>query len=155
MLVSMLIRYPELSSLSLNSKSGMLTLTVLLKGESTKENCGTFAAYCADYFAVCRDLDPGFSTLGKIDHSFLDGVTILTYEQQVEALHLPELSLYMQLVREYYGGMVGEDLLPLQEAELDAQEEIIASILGEKETLRKEDSIIAYRDGGKVFVYNK
>lgn len=155
LLVSMLIRYPELSSLSLNARAGKLTLTILLKGEVADDKCREFALYCTDYFLACRELEPSFAPLGKIGHSLMDGVTILTYEQQVDALHVTELSLFVQLVREFYAGLVGSDLLPLHEAELHAQEEIIAGILGEKETLRQEDSIVAYRDGGKVFVYNK
>lgn len=151
----MLIRYPELSSLRLNARAGMLTFTILVKGEVADDKGREFAATCTDYFLACRELEPGFAPLGKIGHALMEGVTILTYEQQVDALHLSELSLFTQLVREFYAGMVGSDLLPLQEAELDAQEEIIAGILGEKETLRHEDSIVAYRDGGKVFVYNK
>lgn len=151
----MLIRYPELSSLSLNAKTGMLTFTILLNGEVADEKRGEFSRFCADYFAVFQELEPSFGQFGTIGHSLMDNVTILTYEQQVDRLNVTELSLFMNLVRDFYAELCGDDLLPLQEDEVDAQEEIIAKILGEKDTLRHEDSLVAYRDGGKVFVYNK
>jgi hypothetical protein len=151
----MLIRYPELSSLRLNPKAGTLSFTIFLNGEVSDEKRDEFAAYCADCFAACQALEPGFSVLGKIAQTGMEGVTILTYEQQVDVLNLTELSLFMQLVHEYYRGMLGEEAMPLHDAEHDAEEEIIARILGEKDALRQEETIVAYRDGGKVFVYNK
>ena len=43
----------------------------------------------------------------------------------------------------------------MPEEDLELQEALIEQILLKKETWREEKSIVAYRDGGKVFVYNK
>jgi hypothetical protein len=39
--------------------------------------------------------------------------------------------------------------------DLELQETLIEQILLKKEKLRDEKPIVAYRDGSKVFVYNK
>ncbi|PWK15499.1 hypothetical protein C7459_10335 [Tumebacillus permanentifrigoris] len=155
LLISFLIRYPELSSLRYNQATKTLSFTVLLKGEIATERQTEFVEFLDSYHEACQMVDPKFPTRGRVEHTVLDGVTVLVYEQRVEALNIVEVRLLMQLFVEFYGSMIGAEALPLQEEELYAQEEIIESILGAKETWREEKSIVAYRDGGRVFVYNK
>jgi hypothetical protein len=155
LLISFLIRYPELSSLRYNQASKTLSFTVLLKGEVAPERQAEFVDFLDGYYEACRIVDPKFPARGRVEHTTLDGVTVLVYEQPVEVLNIVEVRLLMQLFVEFYGNLIGAEALPLQEEELSAQEEIIESILGAKETWREEKSIVAYRDGGRVFVYNK
>jgi hypothetical protein len=156
LLVSFLIRHPELSSLRYNPQTKKLTFGIYLHGLIEPARQHDFRSHVESYFVVCRDLEPGFSPLGDVTYAMWDGVTILSYEQSMERINATEVRLFMHLVRDYFHASLGEDvLLPLQPEELEAQEEIIERILSEKERLREESSIVAYRDGGKVFVYNK
>lgn len=155
LLICMLIRYPELSSLRYNPDTGEMSFTLLLNGHATAEQQAEFAAFVGQYFDVCRDLDKSFGRLGRITHTLMEGVTMLVYEQHVDQLTIMEVRLFIQLVGEFYQEKLAGEVHGLQDAELEAQEELIEHLLGQKESLREEQSIIAYRDGGKVFVYNK
>jgi hypothetical protein len=155
LLVSLLIRYPELSSLRYNPQTATLSFTILLKAEVEAANRAEFAAKVATYFSVCQELDPKFSPPGSLEQSADDGVTVIVYEQQLEKVTIPETRLFMELVTDFYRGLIGDTGMPLHEEEAFTQEEIIEHILGQKESLREERSIVAYREGGRVFVYNK
>ncbi|HEU4964106.1 MAG TPA: hypothetical protein VFV52_09695 [Bacilli bacterium] len=155
LLISLLIRYPELSSLRYNPKTGEMSFTILITGEVLTAQQEEFRAFVARYFAACRELDRNFAELGRITHTMMEGVTMLVYEQHVDVLTIMEVRLFTQLVVEFYQAAVVGEMLGLHEEEMEAQEEIIEHLLGQKETLRQEASIVAYRDGGKVFVYNK
>lgn len=155
LLISFLIRYPELSSLRYNPQQATLSFTMLIKDEVAPERQTEFVTFVANYFSACRELDPRFAPLGRVTHAAEDGVTVLVYEQKMDILSIPETRLFMQLVRDFYPELGTEESVPLQEEEVYAQEEIIEQILGQKENLREEKLIVAYRDGGRVFVYNK
>lgn len=156
LLISFLIRYPELSSLRYNPESTTVLFTVLLKGEVDVERQKKFVAYVTDYFSACRELDPRFSPLGQLAQSASDGVTVLLYEQNIEVVSIPETRLFLQLVKDFYRELLGEEsAFSLRDEEVQMQEEIIEQILGQREQLREEKPIVAYRDGGRVFVYNK
>ena len=94
-IVSFLIRYPELSSLRYNPESGVIEFTILLKGEVEAEQQARFETYVADSLAVCQEFSRAISVIGSVSHSLLDGVTILTYQQKVEALNIVEIRLFM------------------------------------------------------------
>ncbi|MGZ4105782.1 MAG: hypothetical protein ACXVP5_00365 [Tumebacillaceae bacterium] len=155
LLISLLIRYPELSSLRYNPMNTMLSFTILVKGDVEPARQTEFVTRVADYFAACQELDPNFSPLGRIEQAADEGVTVIMYEQKLETLTIAETRLFMELVTEFYRGQIGDTGTPLHEDDAFTQEEIIETILGQKEHLREEKSIVAYREGGRVFVYNK
>lgn len=155
LMISFLIRYPEIASLRYNQGSQTLSFTVLLKEQVDEQRQAQCIEFLQGYYEACRMLDTSFPVLGRVEHSALDGVTVLVYEQQVERLTMMEVRLLVQLFGEFYGDLIGADILSLQEEDLYAQEEIIEQILGQKETWRSEKSIVAYREGGRVYVYNK
>ncbi|MBL0388474.1 hypothetical protein JJB07_17875 [Tumebacillus sp. ITR2] len=155
LLISFLIRYPELASLRYNQASQTLSFTVLIKDQVDAARQTEFVDFLNGYYEACQMVDPKFPALGRVEFSMQMGITVLVYEQPVDVLSIVEVRLLMQLFVEFYGDLIGADALPLQDEELYAQEEIIESILGQKETWRGEKSIVAYREGGRVFVYNK
>jgi hypothetical protein len=155
LLVSFLIRYPHLSSLRYNRQSGSLSFTILLKGVITPQRQEEFVSFAEGYFAACRELDARFSPMGDVTHTSIEGVTMLVYEQPVALLNVGEIRLFMQLVADFYKNAVSDEMVQMPAEELNAQEEIIEHILGQKEAWCDEKLIVAYRDGGKVFVYNK
>jgi len=155
LIVSFLIRYPELSSLRFTPESGVMAFTILLKGEVSVEQQSQFESHVHTSMAVCMEFSRAITAPGTVSHSLMDGVTILTYEQEVATLSILEIRLFMQLASDFYNSMLGEDVYPLPEEDLEMQERLIEQILLKKETWREEKPIVAYRDGGKVFVYNK
>lgn len=156
LLISFLIRYPELSSLRYNPESTTLSFTLLLKGEVDAERQKRFVVSLTDYFLACRELDPRFPALGQLTQTVADGVTMLLYEQDIDVVSIPETRLYLQVVKDFYQGLIGEEsAFLLRDEEVQMQEEIIEQILGQRDQLREEKPIVAYRDGGRVFVYNK
>jgi hypothetical protein len=155
LLISFLIRYPQFSTLRFSPETNKLSFTVLLKESVPLERQKEFAEKAEAHFAAAKLVDPAFASMGSIHQSQVEGITMIVYEQDVNILTIAEVRLFVSLVSDAYHGLVDLEGDSLQEEELDRQEAIIESILGQREHLREERLIVAYRDGGRVFVYNK
>lgn len=157
LVVSFLIRYPELSSIGYSPETERLTFRIFLKGVVELTQQQEFCHYVETYLAACREFDPSFADSGTISfENFEEGATALCYAQQMKRLNLPEVRLFMELARQYYEGMFGDGKhLSLHEEEAEAHEEAIEQILQHKNTIREEKPIVGYREGGRVFVFNR
>ena len=156
LVVSFLVRYPELSSLRYNPDTERLAFRIFLKGVVELTQQEEFRQYVEAYLAACRELDPAFSQPGLIEFVTYEGATELCYKQQIHSLQLAEVRLFMELVRQYYAGMLGDDLgLPPHEEDATAHDELIERILQNKSAIREEKPIVGYREGGRVFVFNR
>lgn len=157
LVVSFLIRYPELSSVRFCPETERLTFRIFLKGivELTKEQA--FIQYVETYVAACRELEPSFADAGTIRFErFEEGATALCYEQRIQQLDLPEVRLFMELARQDFEDLFSDDkLLSPYEEEVVAHEAVIERILQDKNTIREEKPIVGYREGGRVFVFNR
>lgn len=154
MLVSFLVRYPELSTLKFDPKERVLSFTIFMMQGVPQEVREQFLKTLGAHWEAARMVDPTFSPLGKVSFADLEEITALVYEQSVERVNVPEVRLFMQLVGESFRGQLSDETLSMQEEDLETQEEIIGMILGKKKELAEEKVIVAYRDGGRVFVYN-
>jgi len=155
LLVSFLVRYPQLSTLRYDPQSRTLSFTLFLKGDVDPVKMAAFLAHVDEHWEVARMIDPAFSPLGRIEHATHEGITALLYEQSVEVLNLEEVRLFVQLACDVYRGDLSDDEWMTPEAELVSHEETLSRLLGQKAELAEEKILVAYREGGRVFVYNK
>jgi hypothetical protein len=155
LLISMLIRYPEVSTLRYEPDKQLLIFTFLLQGEIDTSKQIACQQKFFSYYDACSDLDNKFRYRGVFSFRHFDDVTLVTYQQGLSNIRPGEIRLLISVLQEFFPGEVTLEPLLIDEQDLDMQEELIDRLLNHKELLSEKQQIVAYRDGGKVFVYNR
>jgi hypothetical protein len=155
LLISLLIRYPQVSTIRFVHKGKAMILTFLLNGKIEEEEYQQFCAKVEDYFMVIQELDPAFKVLGSFQKVEMNGVTLITYTQTLDSLSLLEIRVLTTLIQEHFASYILLDPVEMRLEEMEAQDEVIEHLLHHLEGINEEQDLVAYRDGGKVFVYNK
>lgn len=85
-----------------------------------------------------------------------DGIGILQITRDVATLSQTELALIVELVLDRFGpDLIVDDGDSLVEEDMLAQDELIREMLADLQDGRLERNLIAFRDGGRVLVFNK
>ncbi|BCJ85744.1 hypothetical protein skT53_07290 [Effusibacillus dendaii] len=150
----MLICYPEVSSVRYNPLDKSFVFSFFRVSAIDDQKKSACLQDIKAYFAACRELDPSFPPIGEIEFNVQDGITVLSYRQSSENFSRSEIHLLVSVIQSYFANDVKEDFM-LLEQELKDQEATIDMLLGHRHTWFEQEQIIAYRDGAKVFIYNR
>mgnify|MGYP005842522961 CR=1 FL=1 len=156
LLVSILVRYPELGTINYDPEQHCLRFTFLLTRVLTEEEFGAWrekleASLEAYWYLEKREpvaFDVQWSTFGR--------VAVLEITRDVGTLTQEEISLVIDLLREGFGALLmvdGDDTVI--EEELRQQEELIGQMLEDFKVTRLERKLIAFREEGRVLVFNQ
>jgi len=156
LLVSILVRYPELGTINYDPEQHCLRFTFLLTrllpdGEFRSWREKLEASLEAYWYLEKRSpmaFDIQQSTFGKI--------TVLEITRDVGTLTQEEISLVIDLLREEFGALLmtdGNDTV--MEEDLMLQEELIGQMLEDFKVTRQERKLIAFREEGRVLVFNQ
>ncbi|MFC4766381.1 hypothetical protein ACFO8Q_03085 [Effusibacillus consociatus] len=151
----MLIRYPEVSSVRYEPENHALVFSFFLQGQvdvAKKNACLKDLNTC---FEVCTELDREFPKMGNLTFTSLEDITIVMYHQEINQITTGEISLLTSILQNHFANEVALDPLMVDEDDMELQEELIDRLLGHRDILSEQKQIVAYRDGGKVFVYNR
>lgn len=155
LLISMLIRYPEVSSVRYEPETQSLFFSFFLQGQLDLTKQSECIQELTTSFEICADIDRRFPAMGKVCFSPLEGLTLVTYQQAINQVKTSEIRLLTTIVQNHFSHQVALDPLAVEEVDLEMQEDLIDRLLDHRDILTEEKQIVAYRDGGKVFVYNR
>ncbi|WP_018133376.1 hypothetical protein [Effusibacillus pohliae] len=155
LLVSMLIRYPEVASVRYEPDSQSLIFSFFLQGNLDGGKREACTQDLIAHFAACAELDRDFSPIGKLQFTPLEDITLLTYQQSIQRICAGEICLLTSVLRNHFANEVALEPLLVDDDMKDVQDELIDRLLGHRDILVEDRPIIAYREGGKVFVYNR
>ncbi len=156
LLVSILVRYPEVASVKLAPRDGLIRLTFMLHRETDKAEADAFAE------SLGANLEAFHTLLGQ--HDLYLGVesakhgdyTALDVYRDVGSLSREEISLISQLVvRSFDGELIEEAGEPIAKEDQEFQEDMIDALLDDLRVGSGERDLIGYREEGRVFVFNK
>jgi hypothetical protein len=155
LLISILIRFPEIMSINLDLPRERCKFTFMLHGKVTKDNFSSFKSILTGSLATYGELTDteyniksDFSRSGPIT---LIGISCGTAELSLELIHL-----ITALVEAEFAALVLRDpetAEACRDEELLRQEELIEYLLAQPGGRRA--NLIAFREAGKVYVYNK
>jgi len=158
-LVSILLRFPQIFAIKYNSTAGSYVFTFMFRGNLGKERFLALKEKMADYFAVYSELNQGldirllfkkrkFRQRTFID-IFVDGDSLNFQDINLLASTMA-VELGENVISDYEGfsqGLLeGEDSDPDREVEYLSRDGI---------QHRKKDSLIVFRESGKVYVFDK
>jgi hypothetical protein len=155
LLASILVRYPEVSTVNLDSKFRILKLTFILKGPVPSDRIKAFETKLRDSLdAYSHIIEEKASPLCVKTVEFED-ITILELERDVESLTQEELSLIIGLLHlEFQELIVAEYTAHLSEEDMFLQDEIIESMLEDIRGAKTGRNLVGYKDDGRVLVFN-
>lgn len=156
LLVSMLVRYPEIGRLRFDSEHGTLHLTFLLTTVPTKERFIAFKNYLVEslgsFYCLCAYNTP-FLT---IEMTAYDSISVIQIERDIDTLSKSEIALMIKILELYFSGhILADPNEALIDEELRFQEEVIENMLVSIQRSHTLGSLIGIRENGRVMVFDK
>lgn len=157
LLISILVRYPEVGSIKFNPKSKVLRLNFILNqylSDLDFENFQNHLTNSLEVYNILEGKKTLITELKKIDY---EKITLLEIDRDVETLNQEEISLIIDLMREKFDSLLVADsnYEAVLDEELEMQEELIEHMLEDTKTSFQEKNLIGFREEGKVLVFNK
>ncbi len=152
--MSAFIRYAELSSVKYDAKLDIIKVEIALNdGIQDEQKKGFLTRYtqCIRLYNNIVGVEPIYNNLKVIDNS---DITILRLYRDGSTLTEEEIELFVGLVRQEFASFLIRDDNIMAAAVLSGDEKsnLLSKIRKSNDSYR---NIFAYRDKGKVFVFNK
>lgn len=157
LIISMLVRYPEIGTINFNPETNLLKLVFMISGLPTAADFKSNKQLIINSIAAYHMLQGISDITVDIELSSYEQVAMLTFIRDVQTLSRGEINLVVKLLRDCFGErLVTDHNEALLEEDLLYQEAVIEDML---ENMRKQDndhhSLIGIREDGRVFVFNK
>ena len=158
LLISLLIRFPEIGSLRYLPDSRSLLLHFYVRpAEDASFDAATVETVLKNHLTAFLELNREKSEILATGWTPLDGVMRLTLERDLQSISLHEISLIITLLNERLGSsLLVEKNLVADDEEMWFQSERFVD--GLFESLRREgprQSLVGIREEGRVMVFNQ
>jgi len=154
LLVSILIRYPEVGTINVDQAEQLLKFTFFLSNDLP--DLGEYPLCLADSLRLFNQLEGRECRVCSLDFQCEEGVVILEVKRDIETVTQNELNLLVDLLRQYFvDSLVSDQIDEVPEEEQLMQEEIIKHMLDNVRSNRLDKSVLALREEGRVLVFNK
>ncbi|MDQ7792781.1 MAG: hypothetical protein RDU89_00010 [bacterium] len=156
LLISILVRYPEVASVTYNPEATLLKFTFLLarsiSGRRFRRVDHQLRKSLDAYGRLEGHPAPGVQ-LSATTHG---GVSVLEMRHDAHSLSREMLSLMIEVVRAELGDLLAIEPNPsLLEEDLAVQEEVIEEMLEDLRESGQDRNLIAFREEGRVLVFNR
>lgn len=158
LLVSILVCYPELGTVSFEPKNDSLRLSFALKEMPSKADFEALRSLLEESIAAYHALEGFFGAQTSISLDGTENTAFLYVWRDMATLSRGEIGLLTALVREHFGENLLMDMEIGEADELEieaAQAEIIDNMIGNLKINRVTDRMIGVREEGRVMVFNK
>ncbi|MDA8441951.1 MAG: hypothetical protein M0Z55_06205 [Peptococcaceae bacterium] len=154
LLVSILVRYPEVGTVNVEQDDQILRLTFFLfKGINSIEDHRETIIDSLQLFnqfegRVCRVCD--------LSLHLEEGLISIEVKRDIETFTQNELNLIVDLLSQFFpDSLVADPSEDMPEEELLMQEEMIRHMLDNIRSKRLDKNVVALREDGRVLVFNK
>ncbi|MDI3281381.1 MAG: hypothetical protein QJR13_08445 [Bacillota bacterium] len=156
LLISILVRYPEVGTVRYNPEAQTLKFTFILKVVPPRERQRRFFALFRESLQAFYGLTGREPLVFELERQVYRNFTLLELKRDIATLSQEEISLFTGLVRDEFSDvLLTEENEPLQEEERLFQEEMIEHMLEDMRESKLEKDLIGFREEGRVFVFNK
>lgn len=156
LLISILVRYPEVGAIDYNPETQSLKLTFMLSGIPSESEFCAAKQVISESMAAYHMLEGYDKTLADISMSTCEEVAMFKIIRDVKTLSKGEIALIITLLRDSFKNRLITDRNDaMLEEDLLVQEELIEDML---ENLKKDQAghkLIGIREDGRVLVFNK
>ena len=149
LLISILLRYPEVGSIYYWQEKHALQFTFLIKDEADN----SMEQSLRPALEVFHDLEGMEMEVCAIEMRQEEQVAILTITRDVNSMTRSEVGLIVELVKRKFSNHLVYDESNLPEDELMFQEELIGHMLATISTDAIDKNVVAVREEGRVIVF--
>lgn len=157
LLVSILIRYPEPATLSLDPSSSTITFKFLVTEVISRRRFWNLRRKVFESLKTFHHLNKVPMVSLRVEQVGFDGLTVIEVTRDVASLTQQEITLVIELMKEELGNSLVIDntaRIPFEE-EMTIQEELIEQMLDDIREVNTTANLIAVREEGRVLVFNK
>jgi hypothetical protein len=156
LLISILVRYPEIGTIRFDQQNNSLKTTFMLSSIPDDSEFKEIRRLLLDSLAAYHMLEGLAANLTEIELSTYEQMAMLTILRDVHTLSKGEFALIITLLRDAFKErLVSESNDIMLEEDLLIQEEQIDSMLENMKQQQMEQSLIGFREDGRVVVFNK
>jgi len=154
-IISAFIRNPELSSVKYDVKKDIIKVEAALSNSISEETRTRFLNRCCQSLQILyrtTKLKPDYIQLSFVENA---GITILRLFRDSHTLSEEEVELFVQLLRQSFAALLIKDNNDIAAGAV-LTGEIKKNLLNKiRQSNESYQNIFAYRDQGRVFVFNK
>ncbi len=156
LLVSILMRYPEVTAVNFDPVNQVFKFTFIVDYILTREEKAKIKQLILDSINVFKSLENNRTRLSKIIYQNCEHFTIIELQRDVETIVQGEITLVMELFQHCLKtSLVTEDNKPVIEEELAIQEKMINYLLESVKKTTRDKYLFAFREEGQVLVFDK
>ncbi|MCE5285361.1 MAG: hypothetical protein LLG02_05905 [Pelosinus sp.] len=156
LLISILVRFPEIGTIRFDQHNNSLKTTFMLSSIPSGSEFKEIRRLLLDSLAAYHMLEGLAATLTEIELSTYERMAMLTILRDVHTLSKGEFALIITLLRDCFKDrLVSESNDVMLEEDLLMQEEQIDNMLENMKQQHIAQSLIGFREDGRVVVFNK
>ncbi|TEB16629.1 hypothetical protein Psfp_01239 [Pelotomaculum sp. FP] len=156
LLISILVRYPEVATINFDPENHLLKFTFIYSQSLGKNELDNLHDKLMDSIEVYNLLEGKEPKFVSLNHQVCSNLTMIEIQRDVDTLVQEEITLIVNLFHQYlHNNLVTEDNEQLVEEDLIAQDELIEHMLENIKCSKQEKSLFAFREEGRVLVFNK
>ncbi len=156
LLISLLVRYPEIGTISFEPDHHALKLTFMIQNKESVVNVKAVETLLNHSLAAYHSLEGLSDITVQVQFVSIPPLVIVHLVRDVYSLGKSEIELVIAILKDQVGeNLIVEQNSSLVEEELLFQEELIDNML---ENIKNEDSdrrLFGIREEGRVMVFNK
>jgi len=156
LLISILVRYPEIGSTNFDPETRNLSLTYTVTKVLDSEALKLFEhklISCVEAYHFLQNSKP---ILVELKADTYANLTMLEVRRDVETITHNEINLITTLMQQNFANyLLTDDNEPFLEEDLELQEEMIGHMLENIKGSTFGKKLIAFREEGRVLVFNK
>ena len=157
LLISILVRYPEVGSLHYDPQEQAMRFTFLLAQALSEADFAQLEQRLAGSLDALSYLESRPPRQFRLERSVLgDHLTMIEMHRDVGSLTQEEISLVITLIRSTFRQeLIIDPGDSLYEDELALQDEMIEQMLEDLRDSRSDRRLVAFREEGRVLVFNQ
>lgn len=156
LLISILVRYPEVAAINFDPWKQILRFNFICKKVIGWKDFHRFKKYAIDSIMSFNYLERKEAKIIEINCQAYEDLTIIEVKRDVSTLVQDEIALIVQVIHQFWEGCLISDLNDtFIEEDLLVQEELIEYMLQSVKGSGEDKYLYAFREEGKVLVFNK
>ncbi len=156
LLISILVRYPEVGTINYDPIRQQLKFTFIFSCVLEESELVNFKKIVVESIETYNKLEGRNPVFIETSCSLCENFTMFEVSRDVGTLSQEEISLVIELVHmNYTQNLISEKNDSLMEEDLLMQEELIEHMLENLKISSPEKNLIAFREEGRVLVFNK
>lgn len=156
LLISILVRYPEIGTVNFDPQTHGLKLTFIVSGTFGDKDIKMMTEKLLESINVYYELASINPQTFSIDWQKGDNCLVMALKRDVDTLSLEELSFLIELFGiQFNKSLISENNEEMFEEDVLQHEEIIIHMLENVKKNMPDKRLIAYREEGNVLVFNR